>query len=101
MRLPDLVAEDDKARSFLLSEVFAAGMPGGRVGELVLGEYAEPKDFAFFAAAMGGAIGVVPPAGQDAQGERFFGSGPLLMHVQLYFLPTDQAPHYKLLQSWV
>ena len=99
-RLADLVAEDDNARRFLLSDVLGAGMPGERVGELVLGEYAESKDFVFFAAAMGGAIGVVPPAGQDAQGERFFGNGPLLMQVQLYYLPTDSAPHYKLLQSW-
>ena len=98
--MADLVAEDDNARRFLLSDVLGAGMPGERVGELVLGEYAESKDFVFFAAAMGGTIGVVPPAGHDVQGERLFGNGPLLMQVQLYYLPTDSAPHYKLLQSW-
>ena len=101
VRLEQLIAEDDSARSFLLTELLAAGMPGERVGELVLGSYAEAKDFVFFAAAMGGAIGVVPPvAGQDVQKERFFGNGPLRLQVQLYYLPGNQSPHYKLLQSW-
>ena len=101
MRLEQLIAEDGSARSFLLTELLAAGVPGERVGELVLGSYAEAKDFVFFAAAMGGAIGVVPPvAGQDVQKERFFGNGPLRLQVQLYYLPGNQSPRYKLLQSW-
>ena len=99
--LEQLVAEDDKARNFLLTKVLDAGMPGDRIGELLHGEYAEAHDFPFFASAMGGSIGVTPTAGDRAvKGVRYFGNGPLRMQVQLYYLHATSSPHYKLMQSW-
>ena len=99
--LEQLVAEDDKARNFLLTKVLDAGMPSDRIGELLHGEYAEAHDFPFFASAMGGSIGVTPTAGDRAvQGVRYYGNGPLRMQVQLYYLHATSSPHYKLMQSW-
>ena len=100
--LARLVEEDIVANSFLLSKVGPAGIGPERVGELVMGQYAEAKDLPYFAAAVGGAIGVQGPL-EDAwvQGMRYFGSGPLVMIVELYYLVGKSAPHYKLLQSWL
>ena len=65
-----------------------------------MGEYAEAVDLPHFAAALGGAIGVQSPRNEAAvQGIRYYGSGPLVMFVELYYLVGKTAPHYKLLQS--
>jgi hypothetical protein len=100
--LDRLVQEDDLARDFLLSKVLAAGMAGDRVSELVCCAYAEAIDFPYFAKAVQGSIGVVPPAAQsDVQGTRYYGEGPLKLKVGLYYLQDQITPHYKLLQSWM
>lgn len=99
--LEHLIDEDDKVRKFLLNTLSGVGMPDTRIRALVQGEYAEAQDLTFFAAAMGGAIGVVPPQSVRAlQDVRFFGRGALRMQVELYFLEGNRAPHYKLLQTW-
>ena len=99
-QLQDLIKEDDSAKHFLLTKVYGAGMTGSRVGDLVQGAYAEASDFKYFATALGGCICVVPPEGHASDGDRFFGSGPLTMKVQLYYLHGSSSPHFKLLQSW-
>ena len=100
--LSRLVQEDILANDFLLGKVGPAGMAVERVGSLVMGEYAESKDLPHFAAALGGAIGVQPPADEDTvQGRKYYGDGPLVMLVELYYLVGKSAPHNKFLQSWL
>ena len=99
--LKRLVQEDDWARDFLLTKALDAGMPGDRVAQLLQGEYAEAVDIPYFAKAVGGCIGVVPPAGESGvhQSTRYYGEGPLKVKVGLYYLQNKKSPHYKLLQS--
>ena len=93
--------EDEWAREFLLTKVLEAGMPEERVADLVMGSYAEAKDLAFFAKAIGGSIGVEPPpAEQGVQSTTHYGGGPLMLKVGLYYMDGNNEPHYKLLQSW-
>ena len=100
--LDRLIQEDDMARDFLLSKVLAAGMAGDRVSELLQGAYAEARDCPYFAQAVQGSIGVVPPAAEsDVQGTRYYGEGPLKLKVCLSYLQDEITPHYKLLQSWM
>ena len=99
--LARIVQEDEWAREFLLTKVLEAGMPEERVADLVMGSFAEAKDLAFFAKAIGGSIGVEPPpAEQGVQSTTYYGDGPLMLTVGLYYMETNGAPHYKLLQSW-
>ena len=91
--LDRVVKEDELARGLLLKRVLDAGMPGGRVGELVMGEYAEAKDMPFFSKAIGGSIAVVPPNDESGiAGTRHFGHGPLKMKAQLYYLAGRGSP---------
>jgi len=90
------------ARNFLLTKVFDAGMPGDRVGQVVMSEYAEAKDFQYFAEALGGSIAVQPPEDElHVQGTRFYGQGPLRMKVRLHYLEGRTQPHFTLVQSFV
>ena len=77
-------------------------MPGDRVAHLLQGDYAEAVDITYFAKALGGCIGVVPPAGESGvQSTRYYGEGPLKVKVGLYYLQNKKSPHFKLLQSWM
>ena len=54
------------------------------------------------AKAIGGSIGVDPPASEHSvQSTTYYGDGPLKLKVGLYYLHGKGAPHYKLLQSWL
>jgi hypothetical protein len=100
--LSRLVHEDDLARDFLLTKVCAAGMPGERIRELMMGEYGEAKDLPFFAAAIGGCIGIEPlPEEETLMGPRYYGQGSLKLKLQLYYLAGKGQPHYKVIQSWL
>ena len=99
--LARLVQEDDWARDFLLTKALDAGMPGDRVAQLLQGEYAEAVDIPHFAKAVGGCIGVVPPAGESGeQSTRYYGERPLKVKVGLYSSQNKKSPHYKVFQSW-
>jgi hypothetical protein len=98
----DVRKELKSATVFLVTKMQATGISSERLADLLHGEYAEAEDLPYYAAAVGGSIGVEAPDGEThLQEMRYYGTGQLKMMVKLYYLSGKSQPHYKLLQSWM